>query len=93
MRYAKLGYNAAVSAFNHDQVMRDGLAALTPAERAGTSLEIWIDDEKKRAVWRLGHETISSERILRLENAVAQEDDYNGTLQWAARNNVLFIEG
>lgn len=93
MRYAKLGYNAAVSAFNHDQVMRDGLAALTPAERAGTSLEIWIDDTAKRAVWRLGHETISSERILRLENAVAQEDDYNGTLQWAARNNVLFIEG
>jgi len=93
MRYAKLGYNAAVSAFNHDQVMREALAALTPAEKAGTSLEIWLDDEKQRAVWRIGHETAESERISKLDKAVAQEDDYNGTLQWAARNNVLFIEG
>jgi hypothetical protein len=93
MRYAKLGYKAAVSAFNHDQVMSVALAALTPAERAGTSLEVWIDDANKRAVWRIGHETSESERISRLDKAVAQEDDYEGTLQWAARNNVLFIEG
>jgi hypothetical protein len=93
MRYAKLGHKAAVSAFNHDQVMSTALAALTPAERAGMSFEIWVDDPNKRVVWRIGHETIESERISRLDKAVAQEDDYEGTLQWAARNNVLFIEG
>lgn len=93
MRYAKLGYKAAVSAFSHDQLMNTALVALTPAERAGMSFEIWIDDANKRAVWRIGHETAESERISRLDKAVAQEDDYEGTLKWAARNNVLFIEG